>query len=196
MEQEILSLFTHNDTLKFNQIEKSLNKRSNKLAYHLKKLRDKQFLQKTGDTYSLAEEQESTIPYLSSKKAVIPVILIHIGNEKQAFLIERTKRPYKNMLALPGGRLMQGESFTSAAKRIALEKCNLQITPTTSTTLALEHVMKKGKIVHSFILILIKAKAKVPLISLAHNKKKIIASDYKLITQKTKSSIQTIISRE
>lgn len=196
MEQEILSLFTHNNALKFNQIEKSLNKRSNKLAYHLKKLRNKQLLQKTGDTYELTEGLESSIPYFSSKKAVIPVILIHIGNNKQAFLMQRTKRPYQNMLALPGGRLLQGESFARAAKRIALEKCNIHITPTTSTTLALEHVMKKGKIVHSFILIVVRAKAKVPLTSLTHNKKNIIASDYKLITQKAKSSIQTIISRE
>ena len=38
MKKEILQLFLYNDKLKFNEIEKSLKSRSNKVAYHLKNL--------------------------------------------------------------------------------------------------------------------------------------------------------------
>ncbi len=199
MQQEILSLFTQAHTLKFNQIEKSLKKRSNKLAYHLKKMRTNNMLQKTGDEYTLAEHLESTIPYLSSKKAVMPIILIHVGNNKEALLIQRTKRPYQGYVGLPGGRLLQGESFLEAAKRIAKEKCNLDITPRAIKSITLEHVKKKQVIVHSFLLIVVAASArdKIKLTSISQNKKGIIKSDYKLITAKSQNtSIPVMISRQ
>ena len=61
---------------------------------------------KSNDSYGLSETAESLIPYLSSKRAVLPVVLICIGNSKKCFLIKRDKRPFKGKLSLPGGEIV------------------------------------------------------------------------------------------
>jgi hypothetical protein len=127
MEKNILKLFLTKDRLKFNEIEKSLKIRSNKLNYHLKKLIEKNILKKEREFYSLAEDFEEIIPYLSDKNALLPVLLIHIGNEKKVFLYERIKRPYKGMLGLPGGRILLGEEIKDATHRIMKDKYNLEV---------------------------------------------------------------------
>src|SRR4030042_1021939 len=101
MEKERISLFLTNKKLKFNQIEKLLKIRSNKLDYHLKKLIDKKIIEKTNNFYKLTEISEYLIPYTSEKNALLPVVLILIGNDKKAFLYKRTKRPYQGFLSLP-----------------------------------------------------------------------------------------------
>src|SRR3989344_2109558 len=118
MQGKILDLFVYNDKLKFNEIEKNLKIRSNKLAYHLKKLLKKKILVKEGNYYILSETSEYLIPYISEKKSILPAILIHIGNKKQAFLYKRNKRPYKDLLSMPGGRFLVGETIQQATKRI------------------------------------------------------------------------------
>ena len=126
-EKNILELFLYHDSLKFNEIEKSLKIRSNKLSYHIKKLIEKEILEKREDTYNLSEKSEYLIPYISNKITVLPVIIIHIGNNKQCFLYERSKRPFKNKLGLPGGRLLMKESIEECTKRIMKSKHNLDI---------------------------------------------------------------------
>ena len=76
MEEKILNLFLYQHKLKFNEIEKQLPERSNKLAYHLKKLITKGILEKQGDNYQLTKTSEHLIPYLSNKKSILPVVLI------------------------------------------------------------------------------------------------------------------------
>jgi predicted transcriptional regulator len=95
MEEKILKQFLYHKKLKFNQIEKGIGVRSNKLNYHLQKLVAKGILLKTESTYELSETAEHLIPYLSDKKQALPVLLIHIGNQDEAYLIKRNKRPYK-----------------------------------------------------------------------------------------------------
>lgn len=181
-----MELFLYRNKLKFSEIEKQLKIRSNKLAYHLKKLIHQGILEKQSETYFLSETAEYLIPYLSSKKTPLPVILIRIGNKKEVFLVKRKKRPYKDFLSLPGGRLLNNESTFSAAKRIMSEKYSIKIIPKKILSVALEHVKGKNSPLYSFILILIEAKAISPLTltPLKENKGKIISSDYKLITQK------------
>lgn len=192
MERKILDLFLFNNKLKFNEIEKSLKIRSNKLVYHLKKLIVKGILEKQGDNYSLSETSEYLIPYLSSKKAVLPVILIHIGNDKKCFLHKRMKRPYKGKLSLPGGRMLIGEEIKDSVKRIMDEKHNIPATLKDVHSVSLEHVKKNGKVIHSFLLIFVSAKVgdKINLVDLKKNKSKIIPSDYKLLKEGLKSRIK------
>ena len=96
---EILELFLYNNKLKFSEIEKSLKERSNKLAYHLKKLVKEGVIEKKGEHYKLSEAAEHLIPYLSNKKAVLPVVLIALEKNKKIFLYKRKKRPYKDKLS-------------------------------------------------------------------------------------------------
>jgi ADP-ribose pyrophosphatase YjhB (NUDIX family) len=182
MESKILERFLYANKLKFNEIEKSLKVRSNLLNYHLQKLVKKGVLVKSGEFYELSESSECLIPYLSDKKHVLSVLLIHIGDSKRAFLIERDKRPYKGKLSLPGGRLILGESIEKGVERI-MEKFGVDAKLKSINSVSLEHLKKGKKIVSTFLLIYVTADAKCELLELKKKKSKIIASDYKLITE-------------
>ncbi len=198
MEKEIIRLFLTDNRLKFNEIEKALKVRSNKLDYHLKKLISKRILKKENEFYSLTETSEYLIPYISEKNPVLPVALIILGNKKKIFLYKRTKRPYKNKLSLPGGRILLGENLKEAVKRIMKEKHNINASLKKINSVSLEHVRKNKKIIHSFLLILVTAitKEQFQLTNIKENKSKIIKSDYKLITDNLHKEIciETIIS--
>ena len=126
MEKKILSLFLYKHKLKFNEIEKQLKIRSNKLTYHLKKLIKQKVLEKQEGYYKLSETSENLIPYITSKQSVLPVILVAIEKNKKIFLYKREKRPYKNKLSLPGGRILLGETISKTTKRIMKEKFNIK----------------------------------------------------------------------
>ena len=198
MEKKILKAFLHNHRLKFNEIEKITKIRSNKLAYHLKKLIDKNILNKKADNYQLTETSEGLIPYISDKKAVLPVILISIKNTKGVFLYQRQKRPYKDKSSLPGGRIKLGETIPQATERIMKEKFRIDCRFKKINSISLEHVKKNRKILHSFLLILVTAttKDKIEYKNL-EDKKEIISSDYRLIKNdlNRETKIQNIISR-
>ena len=184
MEKKILDLFLFENQLKFNDIERSLNIRSNKLAYHLKNLLIRGILKKEGEEYSLSDTSEYLIPYLSEKKAVLPVVLVHLGNKRSCFLYPRKKRPFKDKLSLPGGRLIIGESIPEGTKRIMGKKFHIESNFKKIHSISLEHVRKSGRIIHSFLLIFVSSstKQKVQLTDIKKNKSKIIKSDYNLIT--------------
>ena len=198
MENKILNLFTFNNRLKFNEIERLLNTRSNKLAYHLRNLVYKNILVKEDNNYSLAENSEQIIPYLSEKNHILPVVLIHLGNKKEVFLHKRNKRPYKDYLSLPGGRILIGESIEDAIKRIMKEKFNLYVNLKKINSVSLEHVKKNNKVIHSFFLIFVSAKTKndIKLFNIRRNKSKIIKSDYYLLNNKldSKTNLEVINS--
>ena len=197
MEEKILDLFLYNHKLKFNEIEKYIKIRSNKLAYHLKNLIKKGILTKNQDYYELSETSEHVIPYLSKKQHALPVLLIHIGNKTQSFLFKREKRPFKDKLSLPGGRLLIGESIDQATKRIMKEKFSIEVEFKKINSVSLEHVKRKN-IIHSFILIFVSAKSKqkIPLTEIRKNKSKIIPSDYQLLNQdlNKKINIKTLFT--
>ncbi len=199
MENKILGLFVYSDKLKFNEIEKALKTRSNKLDYHLKKLIRKEVLIKSGATYSLSKSSEYLIPYSSEKKAVLPVILIHIGTSKNVFLVKREKRPYKGKLSLPGGRLILGESIEGAVKRIMKDKYNISCKLKQTHSISLEHIQKSGKIINSFLLIFVSASAKdVEMSDIDKQRNKIIKSDYYLLKNnlELKVKLDNIYSKE
>ena len=200
MEGKILNLFLYSHKLKFNQIEKGVGERSNKVSYYLTKLVDKNILVKSGENYELTGVAEKMIPYLSSKKSVLPVILIHLGDKDRCFLIKRKKRPFKEMLGLPGGRLLVGESIEEGAKRIMGDKFGVNVSFRKVCSVGLENVFDKGKLVHSFLLIFVRAKlvsGELCLLDVKEVKKEVIESDYKLITNdlSKKVNISDLVSR-
>jgi len=192
MEKSILRLFIYKKELKFNEMEKSLKVRSNKLAYHLKKLVEKNILDKENDFYKLSKTSEYLIPYISNKRSVLPVVLIHLGNDKKCFLYERKKRPFKDKLGLPGGRLLVGESISDCVKRIMKEKHNLNVRLKKINSISIEHVSNKNERIHSFLLIFTSAMTKdeIPLSMIEKNKLKIISSDYNLLKNKLSVEIE------
>lgn len=198
MEKKILELFLTKNKLKFSEIEKLLESRSNKLDYHLKKLISKKILEKEKEFYKLTETSEYLIPYISEKNSVLPVVLVLIGNKRKAFLCERQKRPYKNFLSLPGGRILLGEKISDAAKRIMKEKHGINAKLIKINSVSLEHISKNKKIIHSFLLIFVTAKTndKIILKEINKNKQNIIPSDYRLINNdcEKESSIKVINS--
>jgi len=190
--EKILKLFLFHNRLKFSEIEKKTEIRSNKISYYLKKLIEKKIIEKNGEFYSLTESSELIIPYLSDKKAVLPVILIVLEKNKKIFLYKRDKRPYKDKLSLPGGRLLLGESIQKAVNRIMKEKFEINANLTKINSASLEHVKKNKKIIHTFLLVLVSAKTrdKIEYTSPKTNKSKIIPSDYNLIQNDLKKEIR------
>ncbi|MCK5607479.1 NUDIX hydrolase, partial [Candidatus Pacearchaeota archaeon] len=154
----------------------------NKLAYHIKNLVKKNAITKDKDTYKLSESHEHLIPYLSEKTSPLPVVLIHVGNKTKCFLHKRKKRPFLNMLSLPGGRLTVGESIEEASTRIMKDKFKINTKFKKINSVSLEHVERKKKI-HSFLLIFVSAvtNEEIKLTPIKRNKEKIISSDYELL---------------
>ena len=197
METNIPSLFTHRKHLTFAQIGKLLNIRSNKLAYHLKLLCYNGKIVKEGINYSLSDVSASRISYFSPISSPLPVVLVHLGTNTQAFLHIRKKRPYLGYYGLPGGRLRVGESIEQAAQRIMKDKFGITIKAHKQVSIALEHVLIKDKHkrinlesqnqkaaqLYSFLLILVHAttKEKISLVKIATKKKGIIPSDYAML---------------
>src|SRR3989338_5711851 len=200
MKENILKLFAFHKGLKFAQMEKELDIRSNKLAYHLKQLTKEGILAKKQDSYELTPKTEFNLPFLASSICAIPVILIHIGTSSKALLVHRKKRPYQNMLGMPGGRLLPGESIQDAAQRIVQKKCNISIKKPKVSQIALEHIKKSNQTICSFLLIMVKAETENSdkLIPVRKNKSQIIPSDYALLTRRNSKSfkIQTLIGKE
>ena len=197
MEEKIINLFAYDEKLSFNQIKNKLKIRSNKLAYWLTKLVKTQILTKEKGAYALSESTEHLVPYLSKNKSMLAVVLIHIGNRTKALLYERKKRPYKGLRALPGGRILIGESPQDAAKRIMHTKYNLLIKKPRIQNILIEHIKKKKVPLYSFLLIIITAEITEPaqLTNLEENKRTIIPSDYQILTRKGKEQkLDTIIS--
>jgi len=183
MEKNILQLFLYEKKLKFSEIEKSLKIRSNKLAYHLKNLVKKKILEKLDEDYQLTETAEKIIPYLSEKNSPLPVVLIAVCKDpKNIFLHKRIKRPFKEKLSLPGGRILAGESIKDSVKRI-MKKYFINASFKKINSVSLEQVKKQKNNVHSFLLILVIAETKqqIEFTDIEKNKKKIISSDYKLM---------------
>jgi ADP-ribose pyrophosphatase YjhB (NUDIX family) len=197
--EKVLKLFLFHNKLKFNEIEKLTGIRSNKISYYIKSLMKKGVIEKEGDFYSLTDSSEMLIPYLSEKKAVLPVVLIAIEKNKKIFLYKRNKRPYKEKLSLPGGRILLGESIETATQRIMKKKFGINASFNKINSISLEHVKKNKKIIHTFLLILVSAKTKdkIEYTELSKNKPKIISSDYNLIQNdlKKETKIKTIFSR-
>lgn len=190
--EKILKLFLYDHKLKFSEIEKQTKIHSNKLAYYLKNLIKENILEKQNRYYKLSETSETLIPYITSKQAVLPVILIAIEKNKKIFLYPREKRPYKGKLSLPGGRILLGETILQTTGRIMKEKFNIKCRFKKVNSVSLEQVKSVKRIIHTFLLIFVTAttKDKIDFTEIDKNKSKIISSDYKLIKEDLNKEIK------
>ncbi len=183
MKKDILNVFLYRDKLRFSEIKDKTELRSNNLAYHLKKLISKGILIKNRENYMLSEKYEHLIPYITEKQAILPVLLVVAEKKGKYFLYHRDKRPYNNFLSLPGGRILVGENMKTATKRIMKEKFGISCVFKGVKSISLEHVRKKRKIIHSFLLMLVSVSTgeDIKYYDLEKNRKNIIRSDYFLL---------------
>ena len=195
MEKDILDVFLYRNRARFSEIESLTGIRSNKLAYYLKNLISKGVVVKKGENYFLSENHENIIPYITDKRALLPVLLVALEKNGKYFLHHRNKRPYRNFLSLPGGRILFGENLKEATKRIMKEKFGINSSFKGVKNISLEHVRKKGKIIHGFLLLLVSASTNkdIKYYDLEENRKNIIRSDYFLLKNSLKSEVKVPI---
>src|SRR3989344_4668775 len=160
MKQKIISSFLYNHKLKFNEIEKITQIRSNKLSYYLNILQKQGIIEKQNNYYKLSETAENLIPYISNQKSILPVLLILIKNKNKVFLYKRAKHPFKDKLGLPGGRILVGEDIKIATQRIMKEKFNIKVNLKKVNSISLEQVKNNKKVKYSFLLIFVTATTK------------------------------------
>ncbi len=191
-EEKILQQFLYNEKLKFNEIEKHSNVKSNKLSYYIKRLLEDGIITKEQEFYKLSDKSEVLIPYITEKKTILPVILVAMKEKGKVFLHKREKRPYKDKLGLPAGRILLGETIKDATERIMKEKFNIKCTFRKVNSISTENIHKNNETVHSFLLILVTATTKDKIIyaDLKKNKREIITSDYKLIKEDLNSEVK------
>ena len=97
--EEIFRMFLGDNKLKFNEIEKKLEIRSNMVSYHLDKMQEEGLLEKKGMYYYLTKEAERYLPILphitGEGMSPLPVVLVAVIKDERILLIKRKRRPYK-----------------------------------------------------------------------------------------------------
>ncbi|MFC1801795.1 NUDIX domain-containing protein [Nanoarchaeota archaeon] len=161
--KQIFELFTKNHKLKFNEIEKHLDIRSNLLVYHLDKMKQEGWIEKQDDIYQLTKKAEEKLPFyahiVEKETGVLPVVLAAIIKDNQICLLKRNKRPYKDHWGLISGKMKMGESIKTTALREAQEETNLDVEFHSIKNIIHEHAKENQKPKHSFLLVLVQLNA-------------------------------------
>lgn len=158
---DIRKLFLKEKSVSFSQIEKHLGMRSNKAAYHVKKLVNDGVLTKIDSRYVLVDQY--SIPSISRPVATpMPVVLILLKKKNKVCLLQRKSFPYKNYWGLPGSRLLLEESLESCVKRIGKEDLGASLSLKNVHAVLRERVIEDNKTVQSFILFLVSANGVIP----------------------------------
>ncbi|MBT3304000.1 NUDIX domain-containing protein [Candidatus Woesearchaeota archaeon] len=154
--EEIFRMFLGDNKLKFNEIEKKLEIRSNMVSYHLDKMQEEGLLEKKGMYYYLTKEAERYLPILphitGEGMSPLPVVLVAVIKDERILLIKRKRRPYKGYWSLVGGKMLIEESFEQASKRLVKEKTGLDCQFVSTNAILHEQVKGDEIIKHSFIL--------------------------------------------
>jgi ADP-ribose pyrophosphatase YjhB (NUDIX family) len=159
IQHKILSCFCHASTLRFADIRKQTNERSNLVTYHLKKLAAQGIILKEGDIYRLAQEAEFFLPYLESAKQLkLPVALIAVVNKNKVALIRREQRPYQHYWSLPGGKIHFDETIGDAAVRISRRELGAAVEVDGICGIVDERVFNE-KPKHGWLLFVVRARA-------------------------------------
>lgn len=204
--EQIFRLFLENIRLKFSEIEKALNIKSNMVSYHLERMQKEELIEKREAYYFLTKRAEKYLPIIphivGEKLSPLPVILIALLNEDSILLMKRNRRPYKDYWALIGGKMLLEESFEEASKRLIKEKTSFDAKFVSINSVIHERVEGEGLIKHSFILFFTKMMVKeTEFKNTGHGKlkwfklskirkKEIIPSDFWLVKNKLNSKIE------
>lgn len=154
--ENIFRMFLENNRLKFNEIEKKLEIRSNMVSYHLDKMQEEGLLEKKGMYYYLTKEAERFLPIIphiiGKEMSPLPVILVAVVKKGKILLVKRRRRPYKGYWSLIGGKMLIEESFSESSKRLVKEKTGLDADFESINAVLHEKVEGDEIVKHSFIL--------------------------------------------
>ncbi len=158
LQYKIFELFIKNKRLRFSDIEKALEMKSNLLSYHLDGMVKQGMLTKEYDDYVLTKNAETMMPIFAQltgkEKGVLPVVLMAIMNEDKILLLKRTKRPYQGYWSIPGGKLQLQESIPDCALREAEEETGLKCQFSHIASVIHERVKENEEYKHAFVLFL------------------------------------------
>ncbi|MBW3004507.1 NUDIX domain-containing protein [Candidatus Woesearchaeota archaeon] len=208
--EQIFKLFLKNTKLKFSEIEKALQIRSNMVSYHLEKMQEEGLLEKKDDYYYLTKKAERYLPIIphitGQELGPLPVVLVAVLKKDKVLLIKRNKRPYQNYWCMLGGKMQMEETFGAAAKRVVKEKSGLDAKYDGMAGVLYERVEGEDIIKHSFIHFFVRMQAETAEFKEAESgelkwfkikdldKEKIIPSDLWLIKHRLNSNIEVIDS--
>ena len=203
--EQIFQMFSEHRSLKFGQIEKVLQIRSNMVAYHIEQMVNEGVLNKDNDGYSLTREGEKYLPIANhlngAEMSPLPVVIVALLNKDKILMIKRNKRPYQNYWGLIGGKMLLEENFEQATLRQVKTKSGLSSKFVSINSVMHERVTGDGIVKHSFILFFTKAVTEdnrlweseygeVKWVKLSEiSKEKIIPSDLWLIQNKLDSKV-------
>lgn len=161
--KKVFELFTKNHRLKFNEIEKQLDIKSNLLVYHLDKMKNAGLIEKEDEEYKLTEKAEKMLPFFAhlagKETGVLPVVMIAIIKDKKICFIKRNKRPYKGYWGMVAGKMQVGESIKETAIREAKEETGLELEFHSLKGVLHEHAKENNQVKHSFVFFLVQLNA-------------------------------------
>ena len=158
--EDIFALFVKNHKLKFNEIEKQMEIRSNHLSYHLNKLVEDDILVKEDEYYVLTKEAEKMIPFFAhitgKEQGPLSIVAAASVNKNKICLLKREKRPYKGYWGVIGGKLQLPESLKDTALREAKEETNLDCSFDKVCAVIHERVVDDGLYKVALVIFLVK----------------------------------------
>jgi len=153
--EQIFQLFTTNAELQFNEIEKSTNIPSNKLAYHLDELLKQGLLEKEESSYKVTKNAQSLLPKMTQitgkEQGPLTVVISAITKNNKILLMKREKRPYKGYWSMIGGKMKLSESIQDCAVREAKEETGLDTEFKSVKGVVHERVREDDTIKHGFV---------------------------------------------
>ncbi|MBT3578149.1 NUDIX hydrolase [archaeon] len=161
--ENIFEIFIKNKKMKFTEIEKMLDIRSNLLNYHLKIMIEEGLLGKEEEMYCLTKEGEKIIPFYAhltnKEKGSLVICAVAIRRRGEICLLKRNKRPYQGYWGMIGGKVRLEESIEETAVREALEETGLTCKFKKVASVLHERVKDSGTVKHSFIIFLCEVEA-------------------------------------
>lgn len=104
---------------------------SNLYQYHLKRLIDSGYIQKSTPGYTLsskglqyADKHSSDLKSQRPQPKLVTILILENGNG-EVLLVERKKQPFIGMYNLPSGKIHEGESLLEAGRRELFEKTEI-----------------------------------------------------------------------
>ncbi|OYT32418.1 hypothetical protein B6U93_01960, partial [Candidatus Woesearchaeota archaeon ex4484_78] len=162
--EDIFKLFIKKKMLKFNEIEKNLKLRSNKLSYHLDMMVKDNILEKDNEYYKLTKKAEQMLPFFAhltgKETGPLTVIVAAIKNKERICLLKRVKRPYQGYWGMIGGKLRMNESIKDCALRETKEETGLDCEFNGVKGVLHERVKDNGDVKHAFVIFLCELESK------------------------------------